>query len=248
MFLLHLQTRSEKIRCTDQLRRIGKALNLYHMQHDVFPTGTIVVDRLPPEKRLSWMAALLPHMDLMSAASLPNTAPLPRGMALESRLDLSQAWDAAENRPVADTWLSWFVCPASAATPIPGEPGVTYYLGIGGVGKDAAGFSKDDARAGFFGYDRRITRADLTRGLSNVMTVAESGTAGTPWAAGGPATVRCVLPEEQPAIGTGCPFGGLHSEGVNVLFADGRVQFIGARVDPVVWQAQATIQDKEGQR
>jgi prepilin-type processing-associated H-X9-DG protein len=53
---------------------------------------------------------------------------------------------------------------------------------------------------------------------------------------------------EQPYIGPGRPFGGLHPNGVNVLFADGRVTFLSADIDPLVWEAHARINVDEWER
>src|ERR1043165_9915030 len=60
-----------------------------------------------------------------------------------------------------------------------------HYVGITGVGADAAWLAIEHPHAGFFGYDRRLTDKDLNRGASNIMVVAETATKNGPWAAGG---------------------------------------------------------------
>jgi prepilin-type processing-associated H-X9-DG protein len=239
--LTQMGLNAEEAGCQNNLRRIGMAVAVYHDEHRHFPRGTIPVEGLAPDERLSWMASVLPYME--REPGVPK-GPGHKGQDLFDRLDREKGWQAPENRPVADTFLPWFVCPASGARPTSGEPGVTKYVGLGGVGKDAALLPEDDPRAGFFGYDRLITRDDVTRGASVTMMATEAATANGPWAAGGPATVRVVDPGDQPYIGTGRPFGGLHPDGVNALFADGHVGWFKATVSPSVWEAHATIHDE----
>jgi hypothetical protein len=221
----------EETACRNNLRRIGLGLTVYHDQNNHFPSGTIVVDGLPPEKRLSWLAALLPYLE-------PGRR---EGPQMYEKLDPQKPWDAPGNAAAVGTWTPWFLCPARIPSRQPGDPGQTSYLGIAGLGADAATVPKAHDRAGFFGYDRVITLDDVTRGTSTTMTNAESATSTGPWAAGGPATVRPVVPEDQPYIGPGRPFGGLHAGGVVVLFADARVQFIRDTVNPQVWEAHSRI-------
>jgi prepilin-type processing-associated H-X9-DG protein len=265
---------SERASCQNNLRRVGKAVILYGNEHRYFPPGTVIVEGLPPEKRLSWIVSILPYAEGGPVG--------PRGAELFERIDCKKPWDAEENRAAVDTGLPWCVCPADRYRREPGTPGVTSYLGIAGVGPGAAALPKDDPRAGFFGYDRVINRDDQAldetavvatvatavtgaggpfavaaavvtpslsprfgRGLGATMIVAESATANGPWAAGGPSTVRPVGEGPPPDIGPGRPFGGLHPNGVNVLFADGRVTFLGADIDPRVWQAHARINADE---
>ncbi len=238
--LAKARANSEETVCKNNLRRVGVAVNLYHDEYKHYPPGTAPVDGLPPERRLSWQATILPFLDPANGVKAGH-----QGTDLYAKLDLGKAWDAAENRAAATTRLSWYLCPARVPIPGPGEPGPTEYLGIAGLGEDAARLPKEDARAGFFGYDRRISRADLTRGQSATMAASESATAGGPWAAGGAATVRSVLAEEKPYVGPGRPFGGLHAGGSMSVFADSRVQFVREGISPAVWEAHATIRADE---
>ncbi len=82
------------------------------------------------------------------------------------------------------------------------------------------------------------------------MVLAESGRVRDSWLAGGPATVRGLDRTEQPYIGPGRQFGGLHvatsgSQGVNVAFADGSVRFLPATIDPRIFEAISTIAGHE---
>ena len=121
----------------------------------------------------------------------------------------------------------------------------------------AASLPADDPRAGFFGYDRRLTRKQLqethgegktgrgedplARGESRTLAVIETASAIGPWAAGGFPTVRGLDPAQRPYTGRGRPFGGLHRGGFHVLFADGAVWFLRDSIDPEKLEALVPI-------
>jgi prepilin-type processing-associated H-X9-DG protein len=247
LFVVGLYTqrgKSELTVCTNNLRRIGQAVNLYHdaEEHPNFPPGTVIVADLAPDQRLSWMASILPFMETEPTPG-PATAKAPaafsKGEALYGRFDLKKGWQQAPNRQVASESSPWFLCPAAPQRPAPGEPALTQYVGLGGLGADAAALRKGDPRAGFFGYDRVISRADVTRGLAETMMVTERADALGPWTAGGPATVAGVDPQKQPYVPG--QFGGLHPHGANTLFVDGHVTFINEGAAPQVWEDQSRI-------
>jgi prepilin-type processing-associated H-X9-DG protein len=105
-----------------------------------------------------------------------------------------------------------------------GSPGLTFYVGIAGLGSNAAELLLSDPSCGFFGYERRITPDDVPRGTSYTMMACETTWQNGPWARGGFATVRGLDPNGLPYTGGGRPFGGLHPGVTNRLFADGNVQ------------------------
>jgi prepilin-type processing-associated H-X9-DG protein len=246
--ITRLRGKSEVTICANNLRRIGQAVILYHDQvdHPHFPPGTAPVAGLEPDQRLSWMVSILPYMEV-EPTPVPPSEKLPaafhKGEALYARFDLQKGWREDPNREAASSPLVWFVCPAAAYRPVPGEPVLTQYVGIGGLGTDSPALPKTDPRAGFFGYDRVISRADVTRGTAETMMVTERKGVVGPWSAGGPATVTGVDPLKQPYIPT--QFGGLHPGGANTLFADGHVTFISDLAAPRVWEDQSRIHADE---
>ncbi|HZU37693.1 MAG TPA: hypothetical protein VFA18_17360, partial [Gemmataceae bacterium] len=153
------------------------------------------------------------------------------------------AWDAPENQQAVNTPLRFLICPAHAG----GLPmaASTYYLGLAGVGKDAAQLPLASPDAGMFGYERVVHREDLeepaSRGMNTTALVAESDSDIGFWAEGGPATVRGLDPAIRPYSGPGRPFGGLHAGVTNVLFVSGSVDAIADDVDPVVFQNMLRI-------
>jgi prepilin-type processing-associated H-X9-DG protein len=235
--LYEMRGRSQVPLCANNLRRIGQAVNLYHEDkvNKHFPPGTVPEPDLPAEQRLSWMVAILPYME-----ATPKTGPAPptKGEVLFSRFDLGKGWKDEKNLQAMSGAPLWYGCPA-APRPAPGEAALTQYVGIAGFGPDAPLLARTDPRAGFFGYDRIITRDDVKRGTVETMIVTErAGTLG-PWAAGGPATVTGVDPEKQPYVPA--QFGGLHPHGANTLFADGHATFIRDQAHPSIWQEQSRI-------
>jgi prepilin-type processing-associated H-X9-DG protein len=164
---------------------------------------------------------------------------------------IDQAWDAQVNRHLATTHLQVYSCPGIPILAKPMEPALTGYIGIAGVGADAANLPRDDRRAGFFGYDRIVRREDIKDGASKTMMVMESTTELGPWAAGGSSTVRPLDPEDRPYLALEGPFGVNHIDDIlcrsphvtsNIGFADGSVRGgVLASVSSETLEALATI-------
>jgi hypothetical protein len=84
----------------------------------------------------------------------------------------------------------------------------------------------------------------------------ETARAKGPWSRGGPSTVRGLDPRDQPYLGSGRPFGGLHYEqktfqgkgkslGCNAAMADGSARSLRDSIDPRVLEAMTTIAGRE---
>jgi hypothetical protein len=217
--------------CQYNLLQIGRALHGHHDTFGFFPPGTLPQKSLPSQDRLSWHAELLPFVEQMS---------------LYQRLDTTRAWNAPINVGAVNTPVKTYLCPCN------GGVAGTDYVGMAGVGHDAAELAANDPRAGFFGYDRTIKAADVTDGLSTTLAVLETMDRSNSWAAGGVATVRCVPPGGAPSLGPYRPFGGIHRpEAATVIssrpygglavFADGSVRFLTQSISPRIFEALATI-------
>jgi hypothetical protein len=205
----------------------------YRDSHGHFPAGTIANSDLRPEKRLSWLVELGPYIEATD---------------FFKRIDLSKSWDAKANDAPALTAHPVFICRASGQV----SKSTSSYVGMAGVGMDAATLPRGDRRCGFFGYDRRITQEDVKDGLAQTVFVLETTLDKGPWTAGGPATVRGLDPGEQAYIGKDGPFGLVHRDPkfwevtrlpaeANAGFADGSVRFLPDTVRPEVLQALVTI-------
>ncbi len=231
--------KGHRAECQNNLRRLGQAVNLYYGDRKVYPAATLSQPNLPVEQRMSWLVAILPYMNPPERVQ-PNVERVHQALKLYEELDKTKAWDDAVNLNHWQEFKGPYYCPSRPEKePIGDRP--TYYVGIAGIGGNAAEIQAKDPRAGFFGYDRLITREDITRGLSDTMIVTESMQNYGPWMAGGLATVRGIDPDDLPAIGYQLSFGGLHPGGVNTLFADGSIRFIQESVAPGIWLSQARI-------
>ncbi len=231
--------------CTNQSRQIGIALDNHVVQRGHFPRGTVANETLSPEKRLSWIVETLPYMESTYII-----------------FDRGKPWDADDNlipkfsckgetpavtRGTLDGFKQ-FLCPGNPVRGESGRPSFTHYVGIAGVGKNAAdgplqtsGEGPGRPEVGVFGYDREVKPEDIKDGRANTMAVTETRVDNGPWTAGGSATVRGLEPRSSSYLGRTGAFGGNHAGGALVAFADGSARFIGESIHPEVFRALATI-------
>jgi hypothetical protein len=194
-----------------------------------------------PGNRVGWMAGLLPYMNHQT---------------LYGQIDFKASWKDPANWLVTRTLIPEFLDPTYPKTshyiPAPGLPleaAGTHFVGLAGVGPDAAEFRAGDpavlAKLGIFGYDRGTSLKEIEagRGLGNVILMVRvpyDGPAGvTPWMAGGGSTVRSV-PEKNSAE----PFLSTEKDGTRgtyVVMADGSVRYIKAGISDDVFKAMATV-------
>jgi Protein of unknown function (DUF1559) len=225
-----------------------KGLSARGVPPETFPPGAfarpLVTKRTErePANRISWMAALLPYMGRDS---------------LYNRIDFNKSWRDSHNWMAARTLVPEFIDPnypyfARYAT-YPGMPldcAGTHYVGIGGVGSDAADAAAGDpamiGKLGIFGYDRATplkTIQEKGRGLANtvlMIRVPHDGAAGvTPWMAGGGSTVRNVRSKNslEPFLSTEAD----GQRGTYAVMADGSVRFLKKGMSDEVFKAICTV-------
>lgn len=238
MILLYLQEKSHVAACANNLRQMGQAVQDYSEHNDhYFPPGTVSNPALAPGQRLSWQAAILPYL---SAGRTAGKKSSPSGKKWDQEIDFKEAWDAPANSGLRRNVLS-FLCPTFAHELRPDQVGLTSYVGIGGIGDDAATLPRHDARAGFFGYDRLLRASDIPARLDATLSAVETMLDNGSWLAGGAPTVRGVPLEGDRYVGKDAAFGGLHRQGVNVLWADGSVRLVTEKVDPELFRREARI-------
>jgi prepilin-type processing-associated H-X9-DG protein len=251
IMVLGFREDAARVGCQNNLRVIGLAVNAYRDEHEEYPEATIPNPALAPDRRLSWLVSTLPYLEKEPPQAKPRpgqgAAPhrdVPR--ITYERIDRTRAWDDADNHAAVSTPLHWFLCPADPSRALRDTLGLTDYVGLAGLGPDAAALPAGDPRAGFFGYDRVLTWEQLQedhggRGTSSTLMVVETAYENGPWAQGGPATVRGVDTAQRPYAGVGRPFGGNHPGGFNVLFADGSGAFLRNSIDPEKLEALVPI-------
>jgi prepilin-type processing-associated H-X9-DG protein len=233
-----LQQVAKQIECTNNLKILAQGLNNYKDSSQHFPAGTIANENLPCDKRLSW------YVDAWAYVGDGQ---------LQLFIDKKKTWDAEENRaPKYSAYPDWgrekvlgdfrsWLCPRNPNRGKPGWPGVTHYVGVAGVGADAASLPAYAPQAGIFGCDRSSRLADIKDGTSNTLLLMETAWENGPWTAGGEPTMRGLEPKRQPYLGSGRPFGGTHRAGAGVAFADGSVRFLSESIRPDVLEELATM-------
>jgi hypothetical protein len=196
----------------------------YQKAEGHLPPGAVGGALLPPETRLSWIAAMLPyygHDDW------------------HRQLEFGYPWNGTQNRGVAHRPLAEVTNPAlGPATTAAGFP-VTHYVGVAGVGADAGGLAADQPGAGVFGYGRSTRAEEITRGAANTIAILGVSDRCGPWASGGEPTVRPLT--TPPYVNGPDGFGSGQPDGMFAGMADGSVRFISKDIDPRVLEQLATI-------
>lgn len=203
-----------------------------------------------PKNRISWMAGLLPYMGHQT---------------LYGRIDFNSSWRHPNNWLAGNNIVPQFLDPSYpnnarqiAIDGLPADFAATHYVGIAGVGLDAASYKRGDPATkqfqGVLGYDGSANIKDVYsgRGISNtilMIQVPHDGVTGvSPWIAGGGATLRGV-PEKNsiaPFVLTTDKTGKViqngNKRGTYVLMTDGTVRFIDQNISDDVFKAMCTVE------
>jgi len=239
----------DQLSCLNNFRELGQFAALYEKnarapQEDAkpelgklaVPAGTIVNPALPPELRLSWVADSL---EFLSQKRQPTAA-------LAARLERTAAWDSDRNRELSQTPLVLFLCPGAAPEQKPGEPALTQYIGLGGIGPEGATLGLGPPvpnRAGCFRYDAPTPLLTIRNGdgLGSTLMFAETRRDLGPWIRGGPSTVRMLDVSEGAPPYVGGQFGGNYAGIAGFGLADGGARFFTDRQHPNVIRSMVTI-------
>jgi len=202
-----------------------------------------------PGQRVSWMAGLLPYLGQEQ---------------LYNRINFDRSWRDPANWLAAGTIVPEFLDPMYPSssfrvrqTGLPMEAAATHFVGIAGIGLDAASYSPSDpsldAKRGVFGYDgsQALRVVKDSRGLANTILLIQAphdGPVGvTPWIAGGGSTLRGV-PETNsiaPFVLTkdrdGNDITHKSKRGTFAIMSDGSVRFIDAKISDDVFKAMCAV-------
>ena len=221
--------------CQNNLKHLGVAMHGYRDTHKHFPPSTMPNPVLPPDERLSWQVSILPHLEMEP---------------LFKKFDAKAAWNSPANlETLKSASMPVFRCPAYQGPWT--ELGPAGYIAIAGIGSDAATLPFDAPGVGFFGYDRLLKPEQVKDGLSQTLALIETTHDLSPYTQGGYSTVRGLNLSDEPLLGEGRPFGGLHKAdktfggtrplGTQMLLADGSVRLSQVHVEPFVIGALVTI-------
>jgi len=206
----------------------------------------VVNPNLRPEQRMSWYALVLAPID--TGPPGPATKP-PQFADMLKEIDATKPWDAEVHQRLARTRLSVAICPAQRPEAGENQPALTNYLGNGGLGRDTASLTLEQAgkKAGTFRYDTPTPLETIRAGdgLSNCISLVETARDLGPWLRGGPSTIRSLDPDEPPYLGPGRLYAGCHQGRGNFAIADGSVRVISDQVSPAVFRALLTINGGE---
>jgi hypothetical protein len=235
-----------------RMHELAATLKAYTDQNKHFPRGTAARE-LPaerngipwrPDQRVSWMAELLP---LLGQGEY-------RG--LSALVNPQKSWNDVENLAAVQTLVPHFLTRDAKETSwwgaYPGVPvpvAATQWVGVAGVGLDAAEYSFEDTsvrtKLGIFGYDRETKLDDVKDSKGNsklgstIALILVPATLKRPWLAGGGSTVMGVPETEsiKPFVST--EYQG--KKGTYAIMGDGKVRFIPETISDKDFQALCTI-------
>jgi type II secretory pathway pseudopilin PulG len=220
-----------RAKCQNNLKQLMLALHNYSAttqstgSSDASATGPLPTGCIgpgtTPEERLSWVVALLPYLEQDS---------------LYRQLDLNKGYSG--NLTAVQGKIGILLCPAGKEAAR--DDGLTHYVAMSGIGREAARQPAGAAGNGFMGYDRITSWTDILDGTSNTIALMETRSGLGSWARGGQSTLRGFDPADLPLHGDRRPFAA-HDKIMQAAMADGSVQRINTSVDPNKLAAAITI-------
>jgi hypothetical protein len=241
---VQLKGLGELVASRPRIHELARALQRYVKEKGAYPRGAL--QRPPssergidwyPDQRLSWMVELLPYLG--------------DGEFKDLAIDPDRSWNEGSNLLIAQVLIPQFLSPGdpkSAHVRYPGRLGsfaATRFVGVAGVGLDAAGYPAGDAGAaklaGVFGYNRVTKPEDIRDEAEGTIALLQvpSGQI-MPWLAGGGSTVRGVSDGDDAIKPFVCTeYKG--KKGTFAIMADGKVRFIPEDIKPATFRAMCTI-------
>jgi uncharacterized Zn finger protein (UPF0148 family) len=191
----------------------------------------------PPEEHVSWMALVLPYLGEEYRgvrAHIADVESWRKPENLKAGLVVVPAFLSAGSPPD-----SWWVRPPAAPD---AELAQTHFVGIAGIGLDAARYRDGDTEVanliGIFGYDRVTNLKGLKNPATTIAIAQVPPTFKRPWICGGGATIAGV-PETESVKPFVCTKHN-NTPGTYVIMADTSIRFVPETIPDKVFQAMCT--------
>jgi hypothetical protein len=209
----------------ERLQGLQTPVTVVLEQTGSFPPAVVGDSSRPVGARLSWLAVL--------AQRFENSPPV----------DWNSDWDTPVNDRFVRRRLEQFQNPLIPQ--LTGEDGYPagHFVGLAGVGPEVLRPDPPSDQVGVFAPDRLVSLSQIHDGLAQTAIVTGVQAQLGSWGAGGSPTIRSF--QSPPVIGGPDGLGMGLAENLLLLMADGRVQTVGADVDPEVFRKMLTIAGEE---
>jgi prepilin-type N-terminal cleavage/methylation domain-containing protein/prepilin-type processing-associated H-X9-DG protein len=152
--------------CTNNLKQIGLALQMFHDNNDKLPAGFAqAIPPAPPDpyQEMSWMGRILAYIEQDALNRMMEAAFAQQGFSRNAQ--------AVIHEPIYSTIISTYKCPSDdreyLARPEDGLPKVAFtaYLGVNGTNLRA--------NDGVLYWNSQVRLKEITDGLSNTLMAGE---------------------------------------------------------------------------
>jgi Protein of unknown function (DUF1559) len=189
-----------------------------------------------PEQRLSFLVELLPGLGYQQLYD-----------SIEKN---NEGWNSPRNLRAGRAWVPEFLDPAidseswrASLTSVVGRDlGATHFVGLSGIGVDAADLAdtpENAKRLGIFGYERDTAVASVTDGLDKtIFMIQVDPLVARPWIRGGGATIQGVTETDSFK-----PFRVMQASkdfGAYAIMCDGSIRFIKTGIPDALFKAMVT--------
>jgi len=225
--------------CRNHLRGVGFALDNYHEVMESYPYGCLGNPAFVPSRQWSCYPQITPWFSVYPIPPIGYQTPSDEAANVPLTYEVDWKDEGVQTFDFGAPF--GMICPNGVEETDKLRQPLATYIGMAGVGKDAATLPVTHKRAGMWAYDRMTTKSDVKKTAAGTIHLIETAANRGSWYRGGPATVRPYRDDGEPPIGRNRQFGGLHPHVAMTLFADGSVKPLSESVDRTVFLSMATI-------